>query len=101
MYFNDVLKTDMKDPDIILLSLLFVDKDQKSNEELKKKYTGLPFKYTGKINTNSPIRRFVISLQGNKECRDVLRKAHQLHGEKTDFYEESGYEKLLEDAKNL
>lgn len=101
MYFSDVLKTDMKDPDIILLSLLFGEKDQKSNEELKKKYTGLPFRYTGVLKVDTPVRRFVGSLQGNKTCREILKKAHKLHREQTDFYEKSGYEKLIEDAKNL
>lgn len=101
MYFNDVLKTNMEDLDIILLALLFDDKDQRDNDYLKKNYSGLPFKYTGVLKVDTPVRRFVASLQGNKECREVLKKAHKLHSERTDFYEKSGYDKLLEDAKNL
>lgn len=101
MYFYDVLKTNMEDLDIILLALLFDDKDQRSNDYLKKNYTGLPFKYTGVLKVDTPVRRFVGSLQGDKTCRELLKKAHKLHSEKTDFYEKSGYEKLIEDAKNL
>lgn len=101
MYFQDVLKTNMEDLDIILLALLFDDKDQRSNDYLKKYYEGLPFKYTGVLKVDTPVRRFVASLQGNKECREVLKKAHKLHSEHTDFYEKSGYDKLIEDAENL
>lgn len=78
MKFLDILKTDMGDDEILVMSDLFYDEKlnryvtKRHPEYIEKNYLGEDFKFINKINLESPLRQFIGRHAGDQYSVEVL-----------------------------